>query len=883
MAIDPKIGIKSLLAAKNFNDQSLSLSGQKGLVMPLTISSEGPNFVEIENAYLSGNFSMIHLESARCDFDGSLITEPYYLMFDDEPGTGRLEVIEDFATDPGDITYTLNASEVGYITEGPIDAFDEFENPSSLKWVFPFSSAQQDGSMIITRSIDISKYSGIYMTFDRKISSPPDSSYIRIYLHDIDGVSRSAFYLTPSDEDFHTYFLDFSNPSWVGETPLHQSLSKIQLSAQVRPYMANVTTFKMSSIKGVLKDINDRASDDHFKIFISSNEDRGIKLATRTGGSWIPEQSVDIPGLSSYINEHTADTTIHIPPSAVSALVAASPSATNPLITQAEASTVGIDATAASRMSILSAMRQSSNHSRGKNSIFNRLALYSETITRGHSKLNTTGSEGYMDPDNSTATPQNGFYAGSITDKTVNTKLILDVPYNIDSILVEADFIRQAPTNDITYNIFLSDNEVLSACELNTEYDLTSFYTHPLDLNETKLRLEFILEGAATTELFHSLSNTPLEGAGNQIALSGSGTSIIAYGDNTLVKPAADNNSWRTSSQPPESITSIHSFLGSTDSGLRLFSANNERGYKYYLNGDSWISSPAQSSSGGRPVSAGADSHHLILSDSMYFIDGATESQKSLNAPFSSWDKGSSGSPFSGSIIATNGLSDPATLESDTMKYSPATDSWSVFGIGDTTPSHSAAFVDSGMNTSNKLGGHNLSSPLDNNRILNGTTGSWVTGLTLPTATSSPFFGRSAKDSTLMYSGDGITLATEYINTHVTRFYGFGLKVAFGTHVFEANHVGFWQDDTFPDFVTCTEAQVEESGFWTDDNGKLLGLDGTFWEYYGKWTDDSAPDYKDATFEERLESGYWTDDSGNVPTYADDEEGPKWDYDDGPL
>ena len=80
MAIKVRVGNKSLLTSRNFNFQSKAMIDYRGLIVPLSIDSFTDTEISVSNAYLSGLYSIIYIESATIGYDPDVMAEPRFLV-----------------------------------------------------------------------------------------------------------------------------------------------------------------------------------------------------------------------------------------------------------------------------------------------------------------------------------------------------------------------------------------------------------------------------------------------------------------------------------------------------------------------------------------------------------------------------------------------------------------------------------------------------------------------------------------------------------------------------------------------------------------------------------------------------------------------------------
>lgn len=873
MAIKAKIGNKSLLTSRNFNDQSKSIINYRGLITPLNIDAFDSTSITISDAYLSGVYSVIYIQDAVISFlPDNLETLPYFLMFEDEPGVSPREAIDTFNTDTGDVVASGSSSVYGYVAGGPVDAFDERLTPAGI--LFNKTNGTSRGGVRIDRVTDISRYAGMMFDLDIPSAFQPLVSSVTLIVTDNDGTSTSEYTFPVSSNAFNRYYLSFNDATLETGTPEYQIAESIEVVINTTLPSSVIEEATLSGVYGMMASGYARNTDDKFKIFVSDDEHAGIPIATFSDGAWVAERSIDIPGLSESLRAHLA-ADVHLPSGLADAFHLSRTSSVDPLIPAGDADTVVLDSNPLSRAALIVAKHSSISHSRGNPALANNLVVYADSTSRGRAKLNMSGSEGYINASTSTATKGLGFYYGSTIGTTVETYEILNSPFNISSLMVDASLISTDISSNVTFDVNLGGSNVITGASLGVEYPVEEFFYPTTSLQGTVLKLTFHIPGATSTEGYISRTSPPISGGGNALALTGGGASVLAFKDATLSLPGDGSDTWSVKSSPPETITLTHSDPGSSSYGMRLFSKSPLRGYKFSLEKDSWRISPSVGMSDGVTVSTEPNVYRSITPDTMVEIDDVLELAKTLTSPFGGVDGGSVGTVNNGNIIATINL--------ETYKYNEVTQDWTVAAPASAVSLNSCGSTSPGSNEIIKFGGITGGLVSDATLSLDSGLSTWTTLASLADPVTKPFFGVNGKGNSLVIAGEydlagmHATGCQEYVRSSHAKFYGFGVKVGFKKIAGDADHFGYWQDSNYPSFVQCTIDQAEASGFWTDDDGTMFGAIGTFWEFFGIWAPDGTPDFNEATFDERWQVGYWTDDNGQILTDEGLLDGPLWD------
>lgn len=887
MAVKARLGTKSLLTSRNFNDQSKALVDYRGLITPLSIDAYTEDEVSISSAYLSGVYSIIYIDAAVINYDPTqslLITEPEgipmgtsrFLVFEDEPGTTREEKIETFNDDTKlDIIPEGSVAVVGFSSAGTYDAFNPRLTPAGI--LFNKIPGATSGGIKINRATDISRYTSLQFDLTLPLSYAPLVESVSIIVHSTDGFTVAEHSFVQSAYEFNRYtanFIDFTPGS-----DSHEFSGAESIDVMVNTYDQGdlIEDVFLSGIYGVLESRESRQSTDKFKIFVTDDPEDGIHIAEYFEGVWESSIAVDVPGLSESISTHILDEYRHLPDGLQEAFHASGITSSDPMITTQSSDDVSMDSIALSRASIRAKISSTMNHSREIPTLRNREVLFSDSITRGPSRLNMHGSEGYIDSTMSSASYVPGYYCGGAIASTVVTKRIIDTPFNAKTIMVEAAMIGSPTTGGVTYNAYIMDNaefpaehQVLTNAVLGDEYDISPSFA---GIQGTKLRLQFNIPAISASEGYTTIQNNRLTGPGATMPLSGGGTTIAAYDESTQIMPNRNQQSWITAASPSEKITATHTHSCGSGYGLRFFSKSSNRGSKYSLNGDSWRISPGPASSSGRSISTESDRYYLIDAYSMVSVDDRTQSSITLPSPPSP-----DGTDVSVGVLELADITAVSGLE--TYSYVSGHGSWSTFSPAGGTDSSASAMTSPESIVVNKFGGIISAAASGASVTSSFKFDAWTSLQDLPNPTSSPFFGVTGKATSLIIAGTDLTndlsSAVEYSKIEGIKFYAFGLKIGFGRITGDAYHVGYWQASDFPGFVQCTDDQTEISGFWTDNNGLIFGSVGTYWDYYSIWAPDSfAKTYDASTFDERWQQGFWVKDDGTVG--SDGNQGSLWD------
>ena len=862
----------ALLSAENFNKQALSVVGASMPISAANITDSGDDFVEIKNMAVSGYYSVIYIESAKIGFLGFDPADVLYLSLEDEPGTSPRENIETFNKDLPDIAVSGSSSIPVRVNGGPVDSFNPRLAPNMVK--FSKLPGGTLGGVRITRVIDMSRYSGIYV--DLKAPSSSGLSSFKVIIKEFGTGAYLEFDFPVTEGRFESYYLDFDNPSAIIGLPNYQATEYIEILGETDLPGDSSLELNLANIYGMLSNTNNGLVDNRIKIVVTDNPDAGIVLATRTAGEWIPSEAMDIPALSDNEFSHISNNSMHIPKESAGAFEAANVSSENALITYDDLEEVRMDSKSLSRAVLLSMIKASINHSRSNSTINSSLTMIVDSVTRGLSGLSTVGSEGYINTEAGTTTSikKNGYYSSTSSPTEIHTLNVVDTPFDTSTIMVDVAMSPKHLYSSITYDFILYDFDTnvhhvaVPDGVLGEEYDLKQFYLDNA-MKGTVAYIKFKIPADSDLEGFSAIDNPfgDVTMFSAKIATDGNGYMSCCFGDDTYL---SRGGGWMTSVKPPENFTSVHSQPGSTSAGMRLFSRSLGRGYIYDSKTEAWATSESIGSSFGKTVSDNNGMHLMLSPDGFYRINDITGIQDTLLDVFAGETDIALASLEDGTVIASNNNS--------CSKYDAMTNTWTVIATPTDTVSGPFSMMGSGNGSIYRVGGsafvYEKYDPESN---------IW-TNISPPSSDiTNPVIGLNHRGLVEVYSSKVEDSSFVISTPDNIRFYGFGVKLGYGRITGDADHIGCWKSDIFPDFIYCDDEEAFEGGFWTDDAGRMFGAEGPWWGYFANWAEETTQDHDLETFDSRLENGFWSDDDGIMYNTIDGEGnevpviGPNWD------
>lgn len=872
MAITALTSRYSLLAAHNLNKQADGFLYGNQLITPLHITDSSTTSIVIEDFYCSSNENLIYVNDATVVFDPGDLSIPYHLyLFAESALNTPFDPIESFETLATYIFAYGAAVNVLVSEEGGIN------NTNCLE--FDKAATGTDAGLRVDQVVDLSEYNAVRIKIKIPDGDATDIESVNIILDETGNLSKyTKFVITNVHDGWWTYVADFSSPYEEVNSPTLGFFVRAFVYLKTNSSTKTLTNVKYDELQGCLIDPNKKNYDDYIYVYVTDATDAGTRLATYDGTNWSIAEDVDIKASSQDEYVHINTDGCHFPPDICDIIKISKASATNTLITQADIVGINPDYYTSNEINLNASIHNAIEPNKRQVEDIESFFIYSDSIRRNRFSQHGDGVNQYIDTSSAITTAELGlgYYFGDITETVIQTTPIIQASGEIETITVGSRFLHEQAPSNITYDLIINDTTTHTDLNLYETYDISNVYDD-YGLLGTSLKLRFHIPAVSGGDFWTVKTNYPESQRGNRL-ITISNRNILSLVENSLRSYSEKNDTWNSLTSPftPMSFDDPHP--ASRENGMRIIPTASNKGEYYNISTNSWTAIGNVGVSDGRPVDInGFEFYNIQAPITTRFLDLA-ETTITTTGVGDSWKCGAAFRGFNNNMYVHGGesFSNP-TFENKIKEFNFTTEVWSA-GVATGVDQGHQGYAQLNNKKLYSIGGRsNSTNYINNNNEYDEINQVWSSKTAVPASRAYQSCGATKLDKILNIIGEttaGALTANvyEYTPNYAFKFFGFGLKISFSALFGEADHVGYWQIDSYPTFYASTESEKQLSGYWTLDNGLIAFGRGTYWGYYLNWADDPWPTYPASTFDERWQGGYWSDTNGKIGT----DDGPLW-------
>lgn len=869
MAIKTFTSRYDYLTSGNLNQKTDKFLSGNYLLSPVNITTGTTSQIIVEDFAVNLDGVLVYVDSADIIYSHSSLSEPYYLCLTCESNFNV----------PQDTIITFDTSSAifsGYMSgEGLALSSDALEGAACIE--FDKNSIHAEAGILVDAVTDISSYIGIGAKIKIPTGKASTTESISIIVDESGDLSNYTRYDTTSGivDGWNNVHGMFVTPSASVGTNAFQSAQKIYIYVTMSPAATTFTAAAVDHLYGLLVDPNTKLYDDGIEARVTDLASIGFILATYNGG-WTASDNIHLEPTGEWLYDHIDTSDIHIPSGLRSIIEKSRTSSTDTLITIADAAGATTDYPISNESTIKSVIQTNIEPPKAAVPTRDYLFLRYDSLRRSGISQYDNGVNGLVDDSSSTATLGYGYYIGDTSPSTIETYSIIDISGQLQELAVDAIFLKDSTVSDITYDTHLDGTQTNTGLLLGETYDISADYA-AYGLTSTDLKLTFNIPASSGGDYWQSKTAHPLTVKNNRLIPVNNRTllSVINF---DLYQYISLSDSWTSLSGPTGQLLHTAAHPAFRKNGLRTIPATAQYGENYSLSTNSWTKISNGASSTGRPVEiSDYEFYNIAASITTRFIDSANVTTTTTGVG----DGFSNGAAFRGRSNSMHVHGGSSTADSPytnkIRSFNFTTEAWAN-GATSATDQAFQAYAQLGTKKLHSICGlSGLSTYINNNNEYDETLETWSAKQANTTALKSPAAGVTRDDKILLINGETSApadsdLVTEYTPDSLVKILGFGVKLNYSVIYTDADHVGYWTDDTAVSFFEADEAEKAASGYWTEDDGTIGGAIGTWWGYYWVWAAAGHPDFASSTFDEKLQAGYWSDINGKIGV----DDGPAW-------